>query len=568
MNFKNAHALWSAVFMRTLRNCGVRLLAFAPDAALSPLADAAAETPRLDAVPAPDARAAGFFALGSAKSAAKPTALLCVAGTSDADCLAAVAEARFSRAPLLVIRAERATELVPAGAETERGGPFPSFFAPEKILVPAAGLAAIEEARDAAVCAVRACAENGAPVFVRVRFRDARFPFAAEKNFSRADVPAGFDADAFCRVPPPPMREFLPLRERPPAPAPTELRGKKILIVAGTPPVGRDDAFNADLVSRRFAAPILADATHPLRHFPPARERLIERFDAIFKTAGKPYAPPRDALRPDVVLQIGALPRSASLRAWLASLAGTPAFVFSACGGGDALPGAADTGLRFCACWNEVFFRGETRGAAAERSPEQETFLAAWKEADARFRAKSDAYFRNASADAGTPTEPQIARFLCGSRPESETAIFVAGDAPVRDVNAFCPAGSRFWVFGNGDAASAAGALASAFGAAHGCMEQTLFYTDAPTLLRGAEAFSLAPRFCGNLAVVLQNGGGNAAPDFEKLAAAYGVDYARAGTLAELGAQLARLRSRLGAHLIEIRTDAETSRRLRAELSC
>ena len=57
MNFKNAHALWSAVFMRTLRNCGVRLLAFAPDAALSPLADAAAETPRLDAVPAPDARA-------------------------------------------------------------------------------------------------------------------------------------------------------------------------------------------------------------------------------------------------------------------------------------------------------------------------------------------------------------------------------------------------------------------------------------------------------------------------------------------------------------------------------
>lgn len=568
MNFKNAHALWSAVFMRTLRNCGVRLLAFAPDAAFSPLADAAAETPRLDAVPAPDARAAGFFALGSAKSAAKPTALLCAAGPSDADCLAAVAEARFSRAPLLVIRAERAAALVPAGAETERGGPFSSFFAPEKILVPAAGLAALEEARDAAVCAVRACAENGAPVFVRVRFRDARFPFAAEKNFSQADVPAGFDADAFCRVPPPPMREFLPLRERPPAPAPTELRGKKILIVAGTPPVGRDDAFNADLVSRRFAAPILADATHPLRHFPPARERLIERFDAIFKTAGKPYAPPRDALRPDVVLQIGALPRSASLRAWLASLAGTPAFVFSACGGGDALPGAADTGLRFCACWNEVFFRGETRGAAAERSPEQETFLAAWKEADARFRAKSDAYFRNASADAGTPTEPQIARFLCGSRPESETAIFVAGDAPVRDVNAFCPAGSRFWVFGNGDAASAAGALASAFGAAHGCMEQTLFYTDAPTLLRGAEAFSLAPRFCGNLAVVLQNGGGNAAPDFEKLAVAYGVDYARAGTLAELGAQLARLRSRLGAHLIEIRTDAETSRRLRAELSC
>ena len=102
--------------------------------------------------------------------------------------------------------------------------------------------------------------------------------------------------------------------------------------------------------------------------------------------------------------------------------------------------------------------------------------------------------------------------------------------------------------------------------------------------------FLVAPHFCGNLCIVLQNnGGGNIfrhlpvarenphfeklwltpqRADFEQIAAAYGADYARAETLGELGMLLTRFRSKQGIHLIEIRTDGEASRNLRSELSC
>lgn len=580
--------------MRTLRNCGVKCLVVSPGSRSTPLAAAAAGTLRLETVPVLDERSAGFFALGLAKSTARPVALLCTSGTAVANYLPAVVEARMSRTPLIVISADRPPELQNrhAGQTIPQVGIFSHFPAWEKNCVPAGALSSLEEARNCAVEAAKRSAEQCAPVHVNVQFRDPLAPSVFEKNFPPRDIPDDFDLGKFCVAPHAAMRDFLPSRGVPAEPE-IDLRGKKVLIVAGTVPVGQDDAFNVNLVSRRLRAPILADATHPLRHFPPARERLIERYDAIFRTEGKPYAPPHDALRPDVVLQIGALPENKFLRAWLASLGETPVFLFNYCGDDtDALlrPNVVNTRRRFRELWSEVFLREEEADDGGDGVPAGGEFLAAWKAADARFRAKSDAYFKNGYADAGTPTEPQIARFLCENLPESETAIFVANGMPVRDMNAFCPAGSRFWVFCNRGANGIDGTLSTALGVAHGCMEQTILYTGDLSLLHDANGFLSAPHFCGNLSIVLQNnGGGNifrhlpvakenphferlwlmpqTRVSFEKLAAAYGIDYARAGTLAELGERLARFRSRQGIHLIEIRTDGEASRRVRAELS-
>lgn len=598
MEFRNTNALWSAVFMRTLRNCVVRALVVSPGSRSSPLAAAAAETRRLEVVPVLDERSAGFFALGLAKSTARPVALLCTSGTAVANYLPAVVEARMSRTPLIVISADRPPELQNrhAGQTIPQLGIFSHFPVSEKNCVPAPTLASLEDARASAVLAAQRSAEQCAPVHVNVQFRDPLAPAAPEKNFPGREIPDDFDVAKFCIVQQTAMRGFSAFSARVPAEPEIDLRGKKILIVAGTVPVGQDDAFNVNLVSRRFSAPILADATHPLRHFPPARERLIERYDAIFKTAAKPYAPPHDALRPDVVLQIGTLPESKFLREWLASLGETPVYLFNYCGDDtDALlrPNVVNTRRRFSELWREVFLRETGRDVPAadddESVPAARDFLDAWKAADARFRAKSDAYFKNGYRDSGTPTEPQIARFLCENLPESETAIFVANGMPVRDMNAFCPAGCRFWTFHNRGANGIDGTLSTALGVAHGCMEQTILYTGDLSLLHDTNGFLVAPHFCGNLSIVLQNnGGGNIfrhlpvakenphfdrlwlmpqRVSFEKLAAAYGVDYARAGTLAELGECLARFRSRQGIHLIEIRTDGEASRRVRSELS-
>lgn len=64
-----------------------------------------------------DERAAGFQALGWAKSRRKPAVLICTSGTAGANYLPAVIEARIDHIPLLVITADRPFELVFASAQ-------------------------------------------------------------------------------------------------------------------------------------------------------------------------------------------------------------------------------------------------------------------------------------------------------------------------------------------------------------------------------------------------------------------------------------------------------------------
>lgn len=574
--------------MQTLKNCGVRTVVVSPGSRSTPLTFAAAGTRGLETIPVLDERSAAFFALGLAKSTSRAVALVCTSGTAVANYLPAVVEAKMSRTPLFVISADRPPEAqnCHAGQTIPQIGIFSNFTVFEKNCVPANTPSSFSDAHETACEAFSNAMEKAAPVHVNVQLRDPLSPSVFEKKFSEQNLPADFVFKKFCAVARVPLRDFTAridaCREL------VLLRGKKVLIVAGTTATGQDDATEATQLAHALSAPILADATHAARRFPPAKKFLIERYDAICRNAEKPFAENAEALRPDAVLQIGTLPESKALRSWLTTLGDSvPVYIFDNYYGDETdalrrknvthLPRLRDAG---------------TENLLAEISPNADAsnkkFLEHWKTVDLRFREKSEAYFKNEYVSK-SPTEPQIARFLCENVPAPETAIFVANGMPVRDMNAFCPAGTRFWIFHNRGANGIDGTLSTALGVAHACMEQTILYTGDLSLLHDTNGFLLAPHFCGNLTIVLQNNaGGNIfrhlpvakenpffekfwltpqRADFEKIASAYGLDYIRAKTLIDLKNALKKFRSHSGIHLIEIRTDGETSRKIRAELA-
>lgn len=63
-----------------------------------------------------DERSAAFFALGMAKETGRPVALVCTSGSAVLNYYPAVAEAYYSRIPLIVISADRPAEIIDQGA--------------------------------------------------------------------------------------------------------------------------------------------------------------------------------------------------------------------------------------------------------------------------------------------------------------------------------------------------------------------------------------------------------------------------------------------------------------------
>ena len=114
-------ALYVSAFLDELVRWGVREVVVSPGSRSTPLAMCAYEMSRrypdrLRLYVDVDERGASFFALGLAKSAGRPVALVCTSGTAVANYLPAVVEANTSRVPLLVLTGDRPVRLQDLGA--------------------------------------------------------------------------------------------------------------------------------------------------------------------------------------------------------------------------------------------------------------------------------------------------------------------------------------------------------------------------------------------------------------------------------------------------------------------
>ena len=103
-------------FVAGLVAAGVRDAVVCPGSRSTPLALALRANADVRVRVLLDERAAGFFALGMARTSRRPVAVLVTSGTAAMELGPAVVEAAYSRVPLVILTADRPAELRDRGA--------------------------------------------------------------------------------------------------------------------------------------------------------------------------------------------------------------------------------------------------------------------------------------------------------------------------------------------------------------------------------------------------------------------------------------------------------------------
>ncbi len=296
-------------FVDELARCGMAAACTSPGSRNAPLVLALAAEERLRCFSHVDERCAGFFALGWAKAAGTPAAVTCTSGTAAAELLPAAVEAREARVPLLLLTADRPAELRETGAgqavdQLKMFGSYAKWFF-EVELPPRGGEAALRWIRTLACRAYATTLEARAGV--------VHLNFPLREPLVDPDV-AELPADDTGRL------GGRPFVERAAAARDSEPEHRRLreLIEGATRPLlvaGRDERAAGRAGTPPSGWPLLADPMAGLRRGAGA----IAHYDALLRDGS--FA---SAMKPDLVLRVGDLPVSKSLRTWLGGLGDVP----------------------------------------------------------------------------------------------------------------------------------------------------------------------------------------------------------------------------------------------------
>jgi 2-succinyl-5-enolpyruvyl-6-hydroxy-3-cyclohexene-1-carboxylate synthase len=393
-----------------------------PGSRSAPMALALAEHPGVNLHVNEDERSASFLALGLAKASGRPVALLCTSGTAAANFHPAVLEAHHASVPLLVCTADRPPELRGVGAPQTVdqahlfGGATHWYAEPE---TPAVG----QQPSTWRSLAARAWAEAqgppAGPVHLNLPFREPLVPDGGDRPpfelggrpdgrpWMAVDRGRGVDDEVVARLA-------------------SRLEGMErgVLVSgfgAGLRPGGLDG------LARVTGWPTLADPVSNLRSGP----HTISTYDALARVESV-----ATALRPELVLRVGAPLTSKSAMSWLAS---APTVVVDPRQSWADPEGVADTVVLGDA---QAFV--DTLAERIDAPLINTGWRREWESAERKARTAIDAVLDGWS----TPFEGRIARDVMGALPE-ESALVVASSMPIRDIESFAAPRDGVTVFAN-----------------------------------------------------------------------------------------------------------------------
>lgn len=484
-NLRFARALVDA-----LQAAGVATAVVCPGARSTPLALAIAEQTRLPHTVHIDERSAAFHALGFAKAAGRPVALLCTSGTAAANFLPAVAEAHHARVPLVLLTADRPPELRSWGAaqtldqRTLFAG-FTRWFEE----TPCPGERDTGQSYAAAVARRAVCEATGpapGPVHLNLPFREPLAPAKIEpcvpavRDESAASpplmAPAALDADALA----------ADLRDA--------ARG---VLLFGPDSWDASLAAAAHSLAESLGWPVLVDPASGLRAGAPLTHSAMHGADLLLHDAATAAA-----LRPDLIVRFGGQPTSASIGRWMAQHAKARVWLVDQAAGFRDPQHRAQRMFRLTP---REFCQGLSRRPAAP-APAALAWRTQWQQAE---RVARDATTAALDAEPAFLT-PHLARALWAQLPDGST-LYAANSMAIRELDTFAgPRTAALRLLANRGVNGIDGLLSSALGAAAATRAPTVLWCGDLAFLHDVAGLLAGRLLDANLTIVVSNddGGG------------------------------------------------------------
>ena len=573
MTDPNRNTLWARVLVDELAAAGVDAVCVSPGSRSTPLTVAVDRHDDIRILSHLDERSSAYFALGRARRTGAVTPLVCTSGTAAANYHPAVIEAAQSRVPMLLLTADRPPELRDSGAnqtidQEKLYGDAVRWY--RDVAEPEATPRKLRSLRTTAARAVaRATGTPAGPVHLNLPFRKPLEPTPVE-----GDVPPDLPEITVD------SREgaFVDTTQGTPELDDDALRdlAASISVSRGLLVVGPADSPGVDpeavaAFAHAGGFPVLADPLSGVRYGGVVRTTpVIGGYDGYLGERVREAWPD-----PEVVLRVGASPTSKPLRQYLAAVDAEQYVIDPAAGWREAEFTATDLVVADPT-------RLLARLSRLLSGPGGDDWRQRWTDADAAHAA--------ALGESDRFCEGRILADVVELAPDPST-LFVSNSMPVRDLDRFgAPTTASLTALGNRGASGIDGITSTALGAGSAT-------TDDLTLVTGDLAYYhdmnglAALRRCGVDAtiVLLNNDGGGIfhmlpieaydPPFTSQFVTPHGLDFEPTGDLYDLsfarvdGGDRNEFRDAYteatmsdGSHVIEVRTDAESSHRVRERL--
>jgi len=496
----NRNYAFSQAFVDELARSGLHHACICPGSRSTPLAMSLAQEPRIKKWVLLDERSAAYFASGISRTLNEPVAVISTSGTAAANFFPAVIEARYSHIPLLIVTADRPSELWEWGAnQTIDQSRMYGNHAKWSVTMASPEVTAdlLMYAREL-TCRIFATAQQSpsGPVHVNFPFGEPLVP----KNVP-ADIPELFrgvqeawesrnEDSAYTRVQSGRRSVNVNLLRQ----LAGELQAVREGIIVCGPQC--DPTFPSAVVelARRLGYPILADPLSQVRCGSHDRTLIIDTYDAFLRSKIT-----TQELAPRLLLRFGATPTSKLLQNYIAHSDGARQILIHDADWQDPMHTATDL-LQTDAS----LFAGEL-ATVINPSPHTE-----WPRVWLQVATATRTIIHNLLSEITEMFEGRIFAELAAILP-TEATLFAGNSMPVRDLDAFFPTTSkRIRFFANRGVSGVDGVVSTALGVSSVSREPTVLVIGDVSFYHDMNGLLAAKQYRPNTTIIIlnNNGGG------------------------------------------------------------